>query len=53
MGGYGSADFALNGLMDRVRVYNSALSLTEIRKHYAEGTKERGISLSKEIAGIF
>jgi prepilin-type N-terminal cleavage/methylation domain-containing protein len=53
MGGYGSADFALDGLMDRVRVYNSALSLTEIRKHYAEGTKERGISLSKEIAGIF
>ncbi|MDO8436084.1 MAG: LamG-like jellyroll fold domain-containing protein [bacterium] len=46
MGCRGGADGGnFNGLIDEVRIYNSALGITEIQKHYAEGTVRHEIVL--------
>lgn len=36
VGGYGDSNYSLNGLVDDLRVYNYALSFSEIKKHYAQ-----------------
>ncbi len=37
VGGYGNPTTYFSGLVDEVRIYNSALSQAEIERHYAEG----------------
>ncbi len=40
------ATYSFNGLIDEVRIYNRALSTTEIQKHYAKGLEKH--KLAKE-----
>lgn len=46
IGSVGPAEI-FKGAIDEVRIYNQSLSLSEIQKHYAEGTLKHGIVLNK------
>ncbi|MDO8435865.1 MAG: LamG-like jellyroll fold domain-containing protein, partial [bacterium] len=45
--GKGGDGHVFNGLIDEVRIYNSALGITQIQKHYAEGL-EKHQNLAKQ-----
>ena len=40
-------NYRFNGIIDEVRIYNQALSLTEIQQLYAEGTNRHNLVLNK------
>ena len=43
IGGMGPGFTNLNGLMDEVRLYDSYITISEVRKHYAEGLIKIGL----------
>jgi len=40
-------EWGINGIIDEIRIYSTALTLGEIQKHYAEGAARHGIALVK------